>query len=364
MHRATHESDDGPDATDDDPTITAISRLVGRRQLLAGAGAAAVLASCGGSNSGDSGTNQAASADDSSASDDGDDSAGGDGDGGGGDDEALSVDNGELLVAGEPASLIAYFSQQGGFVEAGREQRLTLGVLDGENAFLNEIPEELTFRVVRDTGASDAEEQPIFEVVTEPIPTTARSGGLPRPYYSLRFTPPMPGVYQVGAAFNDRQLAAAFQVSDASEVPFPQIGEQISGITTPTVNNNADVDPICTRVPPCPFHEMSLDEAIGGDRPLVLMVSTPRFCQTGVCGPVLDLLMDDIESRGDAAPIVIHTEVFDSIEEDRATTQMVNSLSLTYEPALFVLEADGTIVDRLDNIFDTGEIAEAIDKIA
>ena len=38
----------------------------------------------------------------------------------------------------------------------------------------------------------------------------------------------------------------------------------------------------------------------------------------------------------------------------------VEALALPYEPALFVADADGTIVARLDTTFDRSELAEAL----
>ena len=38
-------------------------------------------------------------------------------------------------------------------------------------------------------------------------------------------------------------------------------------------------------------------------------------------------------------------------------------LGLTYEPALFVIGADGRLSSRLDNIFDQAELRRALAKV-
>ena len=69
---------------------------------------------------------------------------------------------------------------------------------------------------------------------------------------------------------------------------------------TPTFDDARGVDPICTRSPePCPFHDRTLTDVVESGEPVALLISTPGFCQTAICGPVLELLM---EARGKPTP--------------------------------------------------------------
>ena len=59
---------------------------------------------------------------------------------------------------------------------------------------------------------------------------------------------------------------------------------------------------------------------------------------------------------------VVHAEVYTDPDggSDPATgglADAVDAYGLTFEPSLFVADADGTIVERLDNVFDRVELA-------
>jgi hypothetical protein len=128
-------------------------------------------------------------------------------------------------------------------------------------------------------------------------------------------------------------------------------------LQTPTTQDHRGVDPICTRDPACPLHEISLDAALQSGKPVAFIVSTPKYCQVAICGPVLDVLL----GLRDANPNVtmIHAEVW---TDDTTTTPApaVRDLNLSYEPVLFLVGADGMIRQRVDLIFDTAEASAAV----
>lgn len=64
-------------------------------------------------------------------------------------------------------------------------------------------------------------------------------------------------------------------------------------VPTPTIADARGTNPICTRQPQCPFHNVSLDAALKERRPLVVLFATPARCQTDTCGPVLDVLLEE-----------------------------------------------------------------------
>ena len=59
----------------------------------------------------------------------------------------------------------------------------------------------------------------------------------------------------------------------------------------------------------------------------------------------------------------IHAEVYtdDSLQ---ISTEAVHAFGLDYEPALFLAKADGTIVDRLDVIFDSDDVVAGLARLA
>ncbi|HMJ77940.1 MAG TPA: hypothetical protein VK507_18305, partial [Iamia sp.] len=154
--------------------------------------------------------------------------------------------------------------------------------------------------------------------------------------------------------------------SDPSSIVIPRPGQPLPPTPTPTVAEDRGVDPICTQDPPCPLHEVDLETALGAE-PLAVLVSTPAFCQTAICGPVLDIF---VAAQADTPDVTfVHVEVFASADEVEAEgpeatlAPAVMAWKLPYEPCLFLVAADGTVAERLDVIYDTDELAEALARL-
>ena len=103
-------------------------------------------------------------------------------------------------------------------------------------------------------------------------------------------------------------------VYDPADVAIPQVGDPLPPFDTPTVDDGRGVNPICTREPACPLHDRTQSSALEAGQPLAYLIGTPAYCKTAVCGPVLDLLLDEQDSRPDLA--MVHAEVYtdDTIE--------------------------------------------------
>ena len=149
--------------------------------------------------------------------------------------------------------------------------------------------------------------------------------------------------------------------TDTSVVP---IGQKMIPFDTPTV-----ADPrgwsCCargTRSARCTTSRC--DEALAAATPVAFLIATPQFCQQAICGPVLDVLL----SQKDAFPGVkmLHSEVYPTVADAQPSvlkvTDVVAAYGLTFEPALYLAGADGTIVNRLDTIFDEAELHDALDQ--
>ena len=59
----------------------------------------------------------------------------------------------------------------------------------------------------------------------------------------------------------------------------------------------------------------------------------------------------------------VHAEVY---TDDTATTTApaVGAVGLTYEPVLFITDASGTVVERLDAVWNEAELAEVLDRVS
>ncbi|NNE72867.1 MAG: hypothetical protein HKN26_04320 [Acidimicrobiales bacterium] len=174
---------------------------------------------------------------------------------------------------------------------------------------------------------------------------TVRGKGEFTPYYPVTFTPAETGDYAMTSDFSD--VPAWFRVATATEVLVPQIGAALPGFDTPTFTDGAGVDPICTFDPePCPFHEVTLTNALGSGK-TAFLIATPAYCQTDTCGPSVDYF---VELAADFPDITfVHAEVYaaDINEAGPVLAPVVSAYQMPWEPAMWVTDANGTIVSAL-----------------
>jgi hypothetical protein len=234
----------------------------------------------------------------------------------------------------------------------GVDLRLPLALADSEGSFDVDLPRRISVRLRGPDGAVGA-----------PMTLDRHEQDLPRGYFPLRTTFDAPGRWTIVAEAGKTQVETTVDAAAASELPaIPAPGDPLPKIPTPTRANHQGVNPICTAEPPCPFHAVSLDEAIGGKNPIVLLVSTPAYCQVAICGPVLDLLTKRAARFEQEGLTVIHAEVYVD-RQAQQTSPTVDALGLDFEPSLFLAAPDGTVTDRLDSIFDGNELDDALARL-
>lgn len=182
------------------------------------------------------------------------------------------------------------------------------------------------------------------------------------PYFPLIFNPPRAGGYKV----EGKSLKGHHQllVAEPSDVQLIQIGQKMPSIETPTMENSLGINPICTKSSgPCSLHKKSLDESLSSSTPTALLVSTPRFCQTDVCGPALDILIKQSELL-DGKLTIIHAEVFKEPEKQNfSIAPVVGAFGLTFEPSLIVANSEGVVTSILHFAMDTNEVSEALSTV-
>lgn len=152
----------------------------------------------------------------------------------------------------------------------------------------------------------------------------------------------------------------AISVNDPASVFVPYPGKPLPPFDTPTTSDARGVNPICTRLTggPCPFHQVTLTDALKSGKPVAYIVGTPAHCQFGTCAPGLEFLINAAKRIGDAM-VFVHSEVY---TDDKAVTPTaaVQAYNLDFEPALFLADKTGLIKARLDAAFDQSELDETL----
>ena len=195
------------------------------------------------------------------------------------------------------------------------------------------------------------------EVVIADMVAMRHDANIDPPYWPFRVDIAETGIYSL-IIEGGTQDGAGVQIMDPATISIPLIGTSLPGFDTPTISNARGVNPSCTRTPePCPLHDITLNEALKRGKPIAYLVGTPAHCQTGTCSPALEALLEMRELVGDRLTM-LHTEIY---TDDTATivAPAVEALKMTFEPALFITDAKGVLVERFDAIFDAVEITEA-----
>lgn len=226
---------------------------------------------------------------------------------------------------------------------------LSSGIIDSNSGF--NFPQTLSAKVI-DLSTD--------KVIIENVSATLHGAEISLPYYPFRINILKSGNYALVVSGGPIE-GAAFSVLEPDQVAVPGANDSLLGFDTPTFDNNREVKPICTRIPdPCPFHAMTLTEALKLGVPVAYLVGTPAHCETGTCAPALDGLIEVGSRIGDRA-VFIHAEVY----ADEAATVIapaVKALDLTFEPVLFIVDANGKIIERFDSVFDSLEISDALTR--
>jgi hypothetical protein len=142
----------------------------------------------------------------------------------------------------------------------------------------------------------------------------------------------------------------------------PRAGQKAPLIHTPTPSDvGGDLSVLTTRIPPDTQNEVDYADALGKE-PIVLLFATPQFCQSRVCGPVVDVAEQVKQLYGDKAAF-IHMEIYQDNEPPQVNEQ-VRAFHLPTEPWLFAIDGNGTIAEVLQGAFGVDALTEAVEKVA
>jgi hypothetical protein len=141
----------------------------------------------------------------------------------------------------------------------------------------------------------------------------------------------------------------------------PRIGQKAPTIHTPTARDvGGDLSKITTRVPPDDLNKVDYAEALGKE-PIVLLFATPQFCQSRVCGPVVDVAEQAKHEYGGRAAF-IHMEIYNDNDPARHPRPQVRAFHLPSEPWLFTIDRHGVVRDAVEGAFGLKLMHEAVEK--
>ena len=307
---------------------------------------------------------------------------------------ACSSGGGATDASSPPASGSSSFAAEVATsdLSVGAPQRVEVGVFsstsDGGVQLLSFGTVQLAFTFVG-SGAS-ATPGPTATATYLPAPGTQGDGTGP----ALTSPSAARGVYQAEGVSFDRagnwqvevtadvqgagtqHLTAAFPVLEQPLLPAP--GQKALKTENLTVTSKgvpaAAIDSRALDGAPIPdpeLHRWTIARALAEHRPIVVVFATPTYCMSQFCGPTTDAVQALAGSYGDKA-VFIHVEIWKDYQNSVVNQGAAEWLyppalqkangDLT-EPWIYLIGADGVIVDRWGPLFDPGELARDLQAL-
>ena len=247
---------------------------------------------------------------------------------------------------------------------AGRENRVAFGVIDKNAGFLYgktalyvarspNAPARGPYVAPADVLVTDAPYRS-QQAATEADPFAA--------VYAAEVPFGRPGSYAVMAVtlVDGKPVAAPSQIKviTSAQDKVPEVGEPAPKVETDTVASaGGNVESIDTRRPTSDMHA---DFAkVVGSKPVALLFATPQLCQSRVCGPVVDVALQQRARYGDRMEF-IHQEVYTGNDPAKGLRKPLREFNLPTEPWLFVVGKDGKITARLEGSFGLDAVEQAL----
>jgi hypothetical protein len=245
---------------------------------------------------------------------------------------------------------------------------------------------DLSFSYLGSDGGATAEPGPSATATYVPVPGTSPAGDAPaivtgaRGIYEAEGVVfDSPGVWQVtlspeigGVA---QRMTSTFAVTKTSPIPAP--GDRALRTENLTMSSKGVPDEAIDsmaanggEIPDPELHEWTIAHAIEQGRPTLVLFGTPAFCESQFCGPEVQELQRLANEYPDRA-VYIHIEIWKDYNG-----QVVNRAAADWllrkrpdgtpemtEPWLYLIGADGVIVDRWGSMFDSEDVAAELEAL-
>jgi hypothetical protein len=176
---------------------------------------------------------------------------------------------------------------------------------------------------------------------------------------------PSNGEWSIAAVIKQGDETVATLLPSASVGEFkniPRVGEKAPKIHTPTpADAGGDLSKITTRIPPDTQNRVDYADVLGKE-PIFLLFATPQFCQSRVCGPVVDVAEQVKEQYGDKAAF-IHMEIYNDNDPSKGVRPQVKAFHLPSEPWLFAIDRLGVIRAEVEGAFGVDELTRVVNGV-
>lgn len=311
--------------------------------------------------------------------------------GGDSDDEPTNGDNGDADGADdeEVDDTVLGVAIASYDLAVGEEQRLMAGLFSQAQELL--VFGEVTFQLgyLGEEQGGEAELREPMTATFLPVPGMEPPGDGDQPTLTGRSDADGSGVYATDVVFDQpgywglrvvaeledgHQMEGNTVFSVFPDTGAPQVGDPApqsvnwtvadveSGAAEPTaLDSRASED----NIPDPQMHANTVADMIDEGRPTVVILSTPVFCVSRFCGPLVEEMSALSEEYGDRAEFV-HIEIWEDFENsvvNDAAQEWIQTNDGDREPWVYVVDGQGDVAARWDNVIDRAELVEVLDGL-
>ena len=177
---------------------------------------------------------------------------------------------------------------------------------------------------------------------------------------------PEPGTYWLLAEpEGGKEVQALGNVVVSADDPEPGPGDPAPRSETPTLASaGGDLSKLTTRTPPdTSLLRYSVASSLRAKVPFVVTFSTPKFCSSRTCGPVVDVIEETARRFEGKGVRFIHVEVYEGNDPAQGFNRWIQEWGLETEPWTFLVGRDGKIVERFEGAVSVRELEEALSAV-
>ena len=240
--------------------------------------------------------------------------------------------------------------------------RVVFGVIDADSGPLTDASVVVSTFFLTPTGGQEGPIETV-DAVFRAWPVT------PRGVFTAGLNFDRAGEWGIGVVATDaegeeRKASARVRVKETPATP--AIGATAPRSVSKTLTDVDGFEQITTDFEPdADFYGMTVAEALDAGKPLLVVFSTPAYCQTATCGPQLGVIKEMKAEYADRMSF-IHVEVYDNpheIEGDLSRAVIsptVEEWGLPSEPWTFVVDGEGVIRAKFEAFTTREELEEAV----
>jgi len=181
-------------------------------------------------------------------------------------------------------------------------------------------------------------------------------------FYGAEVDLPATGNWLIAATIDaggGQRGVARGAVPVAGKVP-GAVGSKALPAPTLVATGKAALAKVCTRTPPCDLHAVSLDRALASGRPTVVSFSTPLFCASRMCGPVVDELLVLADEVRPGQANLVHVEIYPDQKAPDKPVRAFTAWGFQTEPWTLVIDGKGIVRARFEGPLTAGQLEDAL----